>query len=227
MSVGPKCVSLSWNFNSVGQPFSSFVAWITHGNKLQADSFIWQHHNTSIPSCPRSKSWSTTKTFFLPTTVRPLSITHTCHSLEKNPERFYFCFCFPQLLDHEFQRTFPGISRHIYRQLLRIFAHIYHAHFHQILHLRAEPHFNSLFAHFLAFGQEFDLLELKEIKGEPGQVVGVGLLWEKWRELGTLEKWFLRDFWIYLIPPSDGYLGNLWIELLHRTIRKEIVWFLQ
>ncbi|EKM79245.1 hypothetical protein AGABI1DRAFT_113828 [Agaricus bisporus var. burnettii JB137-S8] len=95
---------------------------------------------------------------------------------------------FPTNNNHEFQRTFPGISRHIYRQLLRIFAHIYHAHFHQILHLRAEPHFNSLFAHFLAFGQEFDLLELKEIKGEPGQVVGVGLLWEKWRELGTLEK---------------------------------------
>lgn len=90
-------------------------------------------------------------------------------------------------LDHEFQRTFPGVSRHIYRQLLRVFAHIYHAHFHQILHLRAEPHFNSLFAHFLAFGREFDLLELKEIKGEPGQLVGVGMLWEKWTDLGTLE----------------------------------------
>jgi len=40
----------------------------------------------------------------------------------------------------------------------------------------------------LAFGKEFELLEIKEIKGEPGQVVGIGLLWEKWRELGTLEK---------------------------------------
>ena len=95
--------------------------------------------------------------------------------------------------DHEFQRTFPGISRHIYRQLLRIFAHIYHAHFHQILDLRAEPHFNSLFAHFLAFGREFDLLEIKEILGDPcagSQDIapGIALLFEKWREMGTLEK---------------------------------------
>ncbi|KAF9452943.1 hypothetical protein P691DRAFT_771872 [Macrolepiota fuliginosa MF-IS2] len=95
---------------------------------------------------------------------------------------------FPTNNNHEFQRTFPGVSRHIYRQLLRIFAHIYHAHFTHILHLRAEPHFNSLFAHFLAFGKEFDLLEVREIMGEPGQPVGAGLLWEKWRDLGTLEK---------------------------------------
>lgn len=100
---------------------------------------------------------------------------------------------FPTNTNHEFQRTFPGVSRHIYRQLLRIFAHIYHAHFHQILHLRAEPHFNSLFAHFLAFGREFDLLEVKEILGDPsagpqGVMPGVGLLFEKWREMGTLEK---------------------------------------
>ncbi|KAL9710935.1 Maintenance of ploidy protein mob2 [Leucoagaricus gongylophorus] len=100
---------------------------------------------------------------------------------------------FPTNTNHEFQRAFPGISRHIYRQLLRIFAHIYHAHFHQILHLRAEPHFNSLFAHFLAFGREFDLLEIKEILGDPsagpqGVMPGIALLFEKWRELGTLEK---------------------------------------
>jgi hypothetical protein len=97
------------------------------------------------------------------------------------------------LPDHEFQRSFPGVSRHIYRQILRIFAHIYHAHFHQILHLRAEPHFNSLFAHFLAFGKEFDLLEIKEIVGDPsagaqGVMPGIGLLWEKWTEMGTLAK---------------------------------------
>ena len=55
--------------------------------------------------------------------------------------------------------------RHIYRQLLRVFAHIYHAHFKEILHLRSEPHFNSLFAHYLAFGREYDLFDAKDLKG--------------------------------------------------------------
>ncbi|KAF8964234.1 Mob1/phocein [Flammula alnicola] len=65
--------------------------------------------------------------------------------------------------------------------------HIYHAHYPQILHLRSEPHFNSLFAHFLAFGREYELLEARDIKGEPNAPVGVGLLWERWKEKGILE----------------------------------------
>jgi len=45
----------------------------------------------------------------------------------------------------------------------------------------------------LAFGREFDLLEIKEILGDPsagpqGVMPGIALLFEKWRELGTLEK---------------------------------------
>ncbi|KAF5333004.1 hypothetical protein D9758_015174 [Tetrapyrgos nigripes] len=84
-------------------------------------------------------------------------------------------------------QTFPVTVKHIYRQFLRIFAHIYHAHFETILHLRAEPHFNSLFAHFLAFGREYQLLEERDIKGEPSAPVGVGLLWERWKESGKLE----------------------------------------
>ncbi|KAG6848961.1 hypothetical protein H0H93_012433 [Arthromyces matolae] len=86
----------------------------------------------------------------------------------------------------EDENSFPSTIKHIYRQLLRIFAHIYHAHFPQILHIRAEPHFNSLFAHFLAFGREYELLEVKDIKGDPGAPVGVGLLWERWKEMGIL-----------------------------------------
>jgi len=84
-------------------------------------------------------------------------------------------------------QTFPSIIKNVYRQLLRVFAHIYHAHYPQILHLRSEPHFNSLFAHFLAFGKEYELLEVKDIRGESNAPVGVGLLWERWKESGILE----------------------------------------
>ncbi|KAG9315952.1 Mob1/phocein [Chiua virens] len=89
------------------------------------------------------------------------------------------------LLDDE--NTFPSTIKHVYRQLLRVFAHIYHAHYPQILHLRSEPHFNSLFAHFLAFGREYELLDIKDVKGATNAPVGTGMLWDKWREMGILE----------------------------------------
>ncbi|TFK73634.1 hypothetical protein BDN72DRAFT_790640 [Pluteus cervinus] len=94
---------------------------------------------------------------------------------------------FPTKTSQAFHPSFPATVRHVYRQLLRVFAHIYHAHYTAILHLRSEPHFNSLFAHFLAFGKEYDLLDPKDLKGESGAQAGVGLLWERWREKGILE----------------------------------------
>lgn len=77
--------------------------------------------------------------------------------------------------------------KHVYRQLLRVFAHLYYSHYTQILHLRSEPHFNSLFAHFLAFGKEYELLDIKDVKGQSGSPVGIGALWERWKEMGILE----------------------------------------
>jgi len=94
---------------------------------------------------------------------------------------------FPTKAGHDFPQSFPSTVKHVYRQLLRVFAHIYHSHFHQILHLRSEPHFNSLFAHFLSFGREYELLEVKDVKGSANSPVGVGQLWEKWRDMGILE----------------------------------------
>ncbi|TDL24328.1 hypothetical protein BD410DRAFT_786444 [Rickenella mellea] len=95
---------------------------------------------------------------------------------------------FPTKAGRDFPANFPSTAKHIYKQLLRVFAHIYHAHYPQILHLRSEGHFNSLFAHFLAFGREYELLEVREVKGTSSQGwVGIGDLWEKWKEMGILE----------------------------------------
>ncbi|KAI0081626.1 hypothetical protein K474DRAFT_1635537 [Panus rudis PR-1116 ss-1] len=93
---------------------------------------------------------------------------------------------FPTRSGREFPSNFPVTIKHVYRQLLRVFAHLYHAHYHQILHLRSEPHFNSLFAHYLAFGKEYDLLDLKDVKGQPNAPVGIGALWDKWKDMGIL-----------------------------------------
>ncbi|KII91086.1 hypothetical protein PLICRDRAFT_39695 [Plicaturopsis crispa FD-325 SS-3] len=94
---------------------------------------------------------------------------------------------FPTKSGQDFPPSFPSTVKHVYRQLLRVFAHIYHVHYPQILHLRSEPHFNSLFAHFLAFGREYELLDPKDVKGSSNAPVGIGLLWERWKEMGILE----------------------------------------
>ncbi|KAI0736331.1 Mob1/phocein [Fomitopsis betulina] len=94
---------------------------------------------------------------------------------------------FPTKSGREFSPTFPSTVKHVYRQLLRVFAHLYYSHYTQILHLRSEPHFNSLFAHFLAFGKEYELLDIKDVKGQSGSPVGIGALWERWKEMGILE----------------------------------------
>ncbi|KAJ6452544.1 Mob1/phocein [Mycena vitilis] len=85
------------------------------------------------------------------------------------------------------ETTFPTTIKQVYLQLLRVFAHLYHAHYPQILHLRSEPHFNSMFAHFLAFGTQYHLFEERDIRGEAGAPVGVGLLWERWKSAGIIE----------------------------------------
>ncbi|GAA5919505.1 hypothetical protein JCM1841_002240 [Sporobolomyces salmonicolor] len=95
---------------------------------------------------------------------------------------------FPTKAGREFSPNFPSVARHIYTQLLRIFAHLYHAHYPIYLHLSAEGHLNSLFAHFLTFGREFDLLEPKECRApKEGWPFVIGDLMDAWRGLGILE----------------------------------------
>lgn len=58
----------------------------------------------------------------------------------------------------------PSVVKKMFGQLFRLFAHIYHDHYDKVLCLNEEPHFNSLFAHFISFAREFDLLDKKEIQ---------------------------------------------------------------
>lgn len=94
---------------------------------------------------------------------------------------------FQLIKGRDFPPSFAYTAKHIYKHLFRIFAHLYHAHFEQILHLSIEAHFNSLFAHFLAFGKEFELLGMKELMTPQGMGQGVAELSERWREMGILE----------------------------------------
>ncbi|KAF9169010.1 Maintenance of ploidy protein mob2 [Mortierella sp. AD011] len=70
---------------------------------------------------------------------------------------------FPTKDGREFPPTFQQTVRAIFKQLIRVFAHVYHSHYDKMLSLCQEGHFNSLFAHFVSFGREFDLLDKKDI----------------------------------------------------------------
>ncbi|KAG0315452.1 Maintenance of ploidy protein mob2 [Dissophora globulifera] len=70
---------------------------------------------------------------------------------------------FPTKDGHDFPPTFQQTVRAIFKQLIRVFAHVYHSHYDKMLALCQEGHFNSLFAHFVSFGREFDLLDKKDI----------------------------------------------------------------
>ncbi|KAF9290728.1 Maintenance of ploidy protein mob2 [Mortierella alpina] len=70
---------------------------------------------------------------------------------------------FPTKDGRDFPATFPQTVRAIFKQLIRVFAHVYHSHYDKMLSLCQEGHFNSLFAHFVSFGREFDLLDKKDI----------------------------------------------------------------
>ena len=72
----------------------------------------------------------------------------------------------------DYPSNFASTAKHIYRQLLRVFAHVYHVHFATVLHLSLEAHWNALFAHFLAFGREFDILDLRDLRSrDPAYVL--------------------------------------------------------
>ncbi|KAF3940570.1 hypothetical protein ABW19_dt0208616 [Dactylella cylindrospora] len=61
-----------------------------------------------------------------------------------------------------FPQTFYVSSQSIFKQMFRVFAHIYHHHFVQIVHVSLEAHLNSFFAHFIMFAREFNLLDARD-----------------------------------------------------------------
>ncbi|RUS21496.1 Mob1/phocein, partial [Endogone sp. FLAS-F59071] len=70
---------------------------------------------------------------------------------------------FPTKADIDFPPDFLSVIKSIFRQLFRLFVHIYHYHYTQVLCLNEEGHLNSLFAHFIAFSREFDLIDKRDL----------------------------------------------------------------
>ncbi|XP_078286714.1 MOB kinase activator 2-like isoform X1 [Rhinoraja longicauda] len=69
---------------------------------------------------------------------------------------------FPTKYGKEFPSTFESLVQRICRYLFHVVAHIYCAHFKEVVALELHPHLNTLYTHFLIFVREFNLVDPKE-----------------------------------------------------------------
>lgn len=70
---------------------------------------------------------------------------------------------FPTKVAVPFTSDFGQTLRVIYLQLFRVLAHLFWSHYKVLVDLRLEAHLNSVFAHFMCFCSEFELLDRKDI----------------------------------------------------------------
>nr|CAI5820784.1 unnamed protein product [Callosobruchus analis] len=70
---------------------------------------------------------------------------------------------FPSKIGVPFPKNFQSIAKTILKRLFRVYAHIYHQHFSEVVHLGEEAHLNTSFKHFIFFVQEFSLIERREL----------------------------------------------------------------
>ncbi|XP_072165620.1 MOB kinase activator 1B [Diadema setosum] len=70
---------------------------------------------------------------------------------------------FPSKIGVPFPKNFMTIAKTILKRLFRVYAHIYHQHFKEIVFLAEEAHLNTSFKHFIYFVQEFNLIDRKEL----------------------------------------------------------------
>ena len=104
---------------------------------------------------------------------------------------------FPSAIGDPFPKDFLSISKKIIRRLFRIYAHVYHAHFNQILIQKEQTHINTSFKHFIFFVQEFKLMNDKELPGSEFQI---------------FSKTFFSNFlkkWKFFVEPLQPLIDRL------------------
>ncbi|XP_030573481.1 MOB kinase activator-like 1 isoform X2 [Drosophila novamexicana] len=70
---------------------------------------------------------------------------------------------FPSKIGVPFPKNFLASAKTILKRLFRVYAHIYHQHFSEVVTLGEEAHLNTSFKHFIFFVQEFNLIERREL----------------------------------------------------------------
>lgn len=70
---------------------------------------------------------------------------------------------FPSKIGVPFPKNFLSCAKTILKRLFRVYAHIYHQHFSEVVRLGEEAHLNTSFKHFIFFVQEFGLIDRREL----------------------------------------------------------------
>lgn len=69
---------------------------------------------------------------------------------------------FPTKYGQVFPNSFESIVKKIHKFLFQVLAHIYHAHYKELVMLSIHGHLNTLFTHFMVFNIQFDLIDDKD-----------------------------------------------------------------
>ena len=78
------------------------------------------------------------------------------HFMEFKGTTDLFILCLPTIFcatGVPFPRNFLSIAKTILKRLFRVYAHIYHQHFPEVVQLGEEAHLNTSFKHFIYFVQ--------------------------------------------------------------------------
>lgn len=71
---------------------------------------------------------------------------------------------FPTEIGVSFPRNFLSIIKVVFKRLFRVYAHIYHSHFAQVMSICMEFHLNTCFKHFIIFVGRFNLVDEKDLE---------------------------------------------------------------
>lgn len=69
---------------------------------------------------------------------------------------------FPTKFGQVFPSTFEMTVKKLYRYMFHVMAHMYQAHYKELLFLGLQPHLNLIFQHFMLFSRHFNLLDDKD-----------------------------------------------------------------
>lgn len=75
---------------------------------------------------------------------------------------FFFFLISSVCSGKEFPNSFESLVKKICRYLFHVLAHLYWAHFKETVALDLQGHLNTLYAHFIVFIREFNLVDPKE-----------------------------------------------------------------
>lgn len=82
---------------------------------------------------------------------------------------------FPTKFERDFPSSFESLVKKIHGLLLHVLAHLYHAHFREMVLLQLHGHLHSLFAHFTLFNTRFNLVDPKDALVLQDLAVALGL----------------------------------------------------